>query len=57
MEQAQTLITFQPADASPRLTVATASQVTEALIMLSRGDEAGALQRLNQLIVAIRPTS
>jgi hypothetical protein len=57
MEQAQTLITFQPANASPRLTVATASEVTEALIMLSRGDEAGALQRLNQLIVAIRPTS
>lgn len=57
IEEAQTLITFQPANASPRLSVVIASQVTEALIMLGRGDDAGALQRLNQLIEAIRRTS
>jgi len=57
MEEAQTLITFQPANAAPRLSVVTASQLTEALIRLGRGDDAGALQRLNQLIEAIRQTS
>jgi hypothetical protein len=57
MEEAQTLITFQPANASPRLSVVAASQLTEALILLGRGDDAGALQRLNQLIEAIRRTS
>jgi hypothetical protein len=57
MEEAQTLITFQPANAAPRLSVITASQLTEVLIRLGRGDDAGALQRLNQLIEAIRQTS
>jgi hypothetical protein len=57
MEEAQTLITFQPAHASPRLSVATASQVTEALVLLGRGDEAAALQCLDHVIEAIRPTS
>jgi hypothetical protein len=57
MEEAQTLITFQPANAWPRLSVGAASQVTEVLILLSRGDDAGALQRLNQLIDALRRTS
>lgn len=57
MEEAQTLITFQPANAAPHLSVVTASQLTEALIRLGRGDDAGALQRLNQLIEAIRQTS
>jgi len=57
MEEAQTLITFQPANAAPHLSVVTASQLTEALIRLGRGDDAGALQRLNQLIESIRRTS
>lgn len=57
MEQAQTLIMFQPINGSPRLSTAATSQVTEALIMLSHGDDAGALERLNQLIEALRRTS
>jgi hypothetical protein len=57
MEQAQTLIVFQPANTRARLSTVAASQLTEALVMLGNGNDAAALQCLNQAIAAIRPMS
>ncbi len=57
MEEAQTLIVFQPANTRARLSTVAASQLTEALVMLGNGNDAAALQRLNQAIAAIRPMS
>jgi hypothetical protein len=57
MEEAQTLIVFQPANTRARLSTVAASQLTEALVMLGNGNEVGALQCLNQAIAAIRPMS
>jgi hypothetical protein len=57
MEEAQTLIVFQPANTRARLSTVAASQLTEALVMLGNGNDAGALQCLNQAIAAIRPMS
>jgi hypothetical protein len=55
MEEAQTLIVFQPATTTARLSTVAASQLTEALVMLGNGNDAGALQCLDQAIAAIRP--
>ena len=55
MEEAQTLIVFQPASNRARLSTVAASQLTEALVMLGNGNDAAALQCLNQAIAAIRP--
>ena len=57
MEEAQTSIVFEPANTGVHLSTVAVSQLTEALVMLSNGNEAGALQCLNQAIAAIRPMS
>jgi len=57
MEEVQTMIVFQPENVPSRRSSTAASQITAALMMLGHGDEAGALQRLNQAIAAIQPVS
>jgi hypothetical protein len=57
MEEAQTSIVFEPANTGARLSTVAVSQLTEALVMLSNGNEAGALQCLNHAIAAMRPMS
>jgi len=56
MEEAQTSIVFQPVSIPPHRASAAASQITEALAMLSDGNEARALQCINQAIAAVRQT-
>jgi hypothetical protein len=57
MEEVQTMIVFQPENLPSSRSSTAASQITAALMMLGHGDEAGALQRLNQAIAAVQPVS
>ena len=57
LKEAQTLILFEPSRAPPAGASEAVAVLTQALMMLSAGNDAGALGYLNEALTAVPPVS